>query len=184
MFSLFSALQGPDHALCLFHSLNFVCVLVDHHVWLLNFIHVCMCGAPVCVQVDMSVHVVPHLAFRVRVSPRSGTHHPREASHGAPWTMSHLPGTGITGAYHTLSFFYLGFESPRLGPHSHSARTPQAEPSLQPPFPGFFPPRILFLPLTQCGPKVTLPALKSVFDSALVTFGGNGSEITPSSWES
>lgn len=74
--------------------------------------------------------------------------------------------------------FQLGFESPSLDPHSHPASTSQAEPSLQPPFPGLFPPRILFLPLTQCGPKVTLPALESVFNSILVTFGGNGSEST------
>lgn len=41
----FPALRGPGPALCLFHSLNFVCVFVDHNVWLLNdyFIHVCMC---------------------------------------------------------------------------------------------------------------------------------------------
>lgn len=159
MCSLSPALLGPGPVLCLFHLPNFVCVFVDRHVWLLNdyFIHACMLG----------------LSQPWNPPPKGGrpwgpTDHVSPPRHSM-WNYICTPHTQL---------FHLGFESPSLGPHSHPASTSQAEPSLQPPFPGLFPPRILFLPLTQCGPKVTLPALERVFDSILVTFGGNGSEST------
>lgn len=142
-------------------------------------VHLCMCaGRHVCSCGSLPCFSSQGLSQAWNSPPKGGQ----------PWSpMDHVPPPrhwNYRCISHTLGFLYLGFESPSLGPHSHLASVSQAEPSLQLPFPGFFPPRILFLPLTQRGPKVTLPALKSVFDSALVTFGGNGSEITPSSWES